>query len=166
MLTLRPVRTVMNEHQKETAFLRHIIRYDDTVARHRLEEKMIEVERNERSMRRAVYLMGGLTALALAGLGYSIVFLESFPESKSQLILKIFGGLGLAAVLCLPGFIIFWIIHRRSLDEQREVCRRLITKLLEARLGAPHPPHRAKAVVPGLESGSVASASDSGQVIG
>lgn len=145
----------MNEHQRETAFLRQIIRYDDTVARHCLEAKMTEVERNERCVRRAVLLMALLAGLAAAGLCYSIIFLGDFPENKSQLILKVFGGLGLGSLICLPVFVGYWMVHRRALDVQRGECRRLIIKLLESRLGAPHPPLRPKSSGRVIETGKV-----------
>ena len=70
----------MSDHQRETAFLRQCIHYDDTAERHNLDERLTQAQRDERCVRCAVWLMALLTALAMAGLCYSAVFLADFPE--------------------------------------------------------------------------------------
>ena len=75
----------MSEHQKQTAFLRQCLLYDDTAERHKLEERITQIQRDERVVRRAVLLMALLAALALAGLGYSAVFMADYSLNVSQL---------------------------------------------------------------------------------
>ena len=124
----------MSEHQRNTAFLRQVILYDDSAERHQLEERIAQDQRNERCVRRAVYLVALLTALAIAGLCYSAIFLPDFPQNKSRFIIRIFAILGLASLICLPAFLGYWGAYRRDLDRRREECRRMATQLLESRL--------------------------------
>jgi hypothetical protein len=126
----------MNEHERETAFLRRCIGYDNTDESRSLEQKIAQAQNNERCVRRAVWLIILLTAIAIAGLCYA-VFLADLRENRSELLVKVFGALGLASLLCLPGFLGYWGIHRKELDRQREECRGLAAQLLESRVGKP-----------------------------
>ncbi len=131
----------MSDHQRETAFLRQVILYDNTEERQNLEESITQLEGNERCVRRAVWLMVLLVALALAGLCYAAVFLTTYHQSMSQfatqLTSKIFCALGLGSLICLVSFLGLGVTYRTRLDQQREECRRLAAKLLESRLGKP-----------------------------
>jgi hypothetical protein len=131
----------MSDHQRETAFLRHCIRYDETEERHRLEERITQIQRDERIVRRAVWLVGLLAALAMAGLGYTAVFMVEYPlnlpQLTTQFLIKALCVLGAASLICLFGFLVLGIIFRKELDQRREDCRRLALKVLAARLGHP-----------------------------
>jgi hypothetical protein len=124
----------MSDHERETAFLRHCIGYDESDEGRNLEEGVAQAERDERCVRRAVWLVVLLTAIGVAGLCYA-VFLADVRRNESQLVVKIFGAVGLASVLCLPGFLAYWGIYRKELGQRREECRRLAARLLESRLG-------------------------------
>lgn len=127
----------MSEHQRETAFLRQCILYDDSAARHGLEERITRVQRDERCLRRAMWLMGLLAALAVAGLGYGVVFVENVLYNTSQLIITIICAVGVGSLFCLLVFVGLGIAYRNNLDQRREECRQLVTRLLESRLGKP-----------------------------
>jgi hypothetical protein len=131
----------MNEHQRETAFLKQVILYDDTTERHTLEEKITQAQRDERCVRRAIWLMVLVIALSVAGLSYSAIFLTDYPRKMSQFVApfmsKVFCVLGLGALFCLLFFSGLGVAYRKELDRRREECRRLATKLLESRLGKP-----------------------------
>lgn len=131
----------MSEHQKQTAFLRECLLYDDTPERHKLEEKITQIQNDERCVRRAVRLMALFSALAIAGLCYSVVFLLDYPLSMSQLfthfIAKVFCALALGSLICMLCFMGIGMIYRNELDKRREECRRLARKLMESRLGKP-----------------------------
>jgi hypothetical protein len=129
--------TRSNGHEREMSFLRHLMLYDDTEECHQLEEKITQAQRNERCARRAVWLMIVLTALAVVGLGYAALLLEDFPPNTSQLTTRIFCALGLASLVSLLAFVAFWLVSRGELNEQREKCRRLVTRIVESRLGKP-----------------------------
>jgi len=131
----------MNEHQKQTSFLRECLLYDDTPDRHELEERITRIQRDERCVRRAVWLMALFAALAIAGLCYSVVFLLDYPLSMSQLlthfITKLFCALALGSLICMLCFIGLGVVYRKELDQRRDECRQLATKLMESRLGKP-----------------------------
>ena len=131
----------MSEHQKQTAFLRQCLLYDDTAECHELEESITQLQRNERCVRRAVRLMALLIAFSMAGLCCSAVIQENDPQSMSKLVTqlagKVFCALGLGSLICLVAFSGLGVVHRNQLDQRREDCRRLAAKLLESRLGKP-----------------------------
>ena len=130
----------MSEH-RETAFLRQCILYDESAERHQLEAKIIQAERDERCVRRAVWLMALFAALAMAGLGYGVVFLENPPQNMSQFItpfiIRLLCALGVGSLVCMLAFMGLGAVYRNELELRREECRRLATKLLESRLGKP-----------------------------
>ncbi len=131
----------MSDHQRETAFLRRCIGYDDTEERHRLEERITQIQRDERTVRRAVWLMALLAALAMAGLGYAAVFMAEYPLNVSQLtgryLIKALCVLGGGSLICLFGFLGLGVVFRKELDQRREDCRRLALQVLESRVGRP-----------------------------
>jgi len=132
---------MMNEHQKQTAFLRHCLLYDDTAERHKLEARIAELQRDEICVRRAVWLMALFAALAMAGLCYAAVFVPGHPlnmsEYTGQLIIKLFCALGVGSLICLLVFLGLGVIYRKELDQRREECRQLAMKIMESRLGKP-----------------------------
>jgi len=128
---------MMTEYQRETAFLRQCILYDDTGECHKLEENIAQAQRNESCLRRAMGLMALLTALSMAGLCYSAIFLTDHPQDMSPFIRKVFCALGLGSLICLVSFVGLGVANRKELDQRREECRRLAAKLLETRLGKP-----------------------------
>ena len=129
----------MSEHQRETAFLRQVIAYDDTAERLKLEERITQAQRDENCARRAVWLMVLLTALAAVGLGYAAVLLGDFPHNLSRFvshfIVRVSGALGLASLVSLLAFLGVQVGCRKDLGQRREECRRLAIKLLESRVG-------------------------------
>ena len=131
----------MNEHERQTAFLRQCLLYDDTAERHKLEERIAELQRDEICVRRAVWLMALFAALAMAGLGYAAVFEADYPLNPSQFatrfVIKVLGALGAGSLICLLAFLGLGAVYRKELDQRREQCRRLATKLMEFRLGKP-----------------------------
>jgi formate hydrogenlyase subunit 3/multisubunit Na+/H+ antiporter MnhD subunit len=129
----------MNEHERETAFLRHIITFDDTDERHKLERRIEEVQREERCIKRVAWLMALLGGLGLAGLAYGALFAESFYYGNSQLFFESVCILGLASLISLAMLACFLIGCRQKLNRVREECRRLARKLLESRLSNPQP---------------------------
>jgi hypothetical protein len=165
----------MSEHQKETAFLRQCIGYDDTGERHRLEERITQLQRDERIVRRAVWLMALLAALAMAGLGYASVFMEGHPLNVSHwttlMPVKALSVLGVGSLLCLVVFLALGVGFRKELDRRREDCRRLALKVLESRFGQARvtaPPAAApepSAVLNGLDAPATAAEPVQGRLV-
>src|SRR5678815_1045230 len=105
----------MNDRQSQTEFLRQCLLYDASSERHQLVEVVGNVKRKERCVRRAVWLMVLVAALACAGLAYSAVFLEDFPRDmpgfKTRFITKLFSVLVLASLICIPAFLVLELIY-------------------------------------------------------
>jgi hypothetical protein len=136
----RPGLVRMSEHQKETAFLRQVIRFDDTNERHELEARMVQVQRDQRSVCRAAWIVAMFAALGMAGLAYGAIFQESFPYGPSQLLVNVICELGLGALISLAAFGVLLAAYRRRLNHLRAGCRGLVMKLLECRHGPLRPP--------------------------
>jgi hypothetical protein len=130
-----------SEHERETAFLRRCIRYETDAKGRQLDERICQIQRDERCLRRATWLMALVAALAAAGLGYGAVFSDNFPfrmsQFESQLLIKGIGTLVVGSLICLVAFAGIGLVYRRELNQRREDCRRLVTKLLESHLGEP-----------------------------
>ena len=140
--------TMPNEHERETAFLRRCIRYDESTASRQLDERIVLVQRDERCLRRATGLVVLAAALALAGLGYAAVFSDDFPfrlsEFRSQLLIKTMGAVGIGSLICVPLFIAIGLRHRRELNRRRDECRLVVTKLLDFRVVYPRVTQRSE----------------------
>lgn len=128
---------MMSEHQKHTEFLRRCILYDESARRQELAEGISQIQRDMRCVRRAVWLMAMVTALVVAGLGYGVIFGDDFPHNLPPFIINIIWGVGLGSLISILGFIGLGMIYRTKLNQQREECRQLVTRLLESRLGKP-----------------------------
>jgi hypothetical protein len=123
----------MSDHQSETAFLRRCILYDESAGRLELEKTIIRIERDERRVGRAVLLTAMLTALAVAGLGYGAMLGDNFPYNTPQFIITMICVLGTGSLISLMIFVVLGMIYRRNLDQRREECRQLVSRLLESR---------------------------------
>lgn len=90
-------------------------------------------ETEERCLRRAMWLMLWLTALAATGLGYSAVLLHQRPPYETRIINHVLSVFGLAAFISLLAFTGVWLLCRHQLAARREEVRRLVMKLLAER---------------------------------
>jgi len=128
---------MVSEHERDTAFLRQCIVYADSTERGKVEERITQVQRDERCVRRAVWVMAHLTALSAVGLGYGVLLQENFPYGKSRFAAKLLCEFGLASLISLVAFVALLMAYRKDLNRLRGECRRLATTLLESRLGKP-----------------------------
>jgi len=120
-------------------YLRQFIAHDASDERHEMEAKIMQAERDERCVRRAVRLMALLGALALVGLGYSAVLMEDYPQNVprffTHLVVRVSCVLGVASLISFLAFAGVWGFYRQDLAKRRDECRRLAAKILEARMG-------------------------------
>ena len=76
------------------------------------------------------------TALAaMVGLAYTALFQEDFPYNQSELTVKVLCDLGLASLICLVAFAVLLMVYRSRLNQLREECRHLVTRLVEFHVG-------------------------------
>ncbi len=127
----------MSEHQKHTEFLRQCILYDESARRQELAEGISQIQRDMHCVRRAVWLMVMLTALVVAGLGFGVIAGDTFADNLPQFVIKILCSVGLGSLISMLGFMGLGMFYRKKLNQQREECRQLVTRLLETRLGKP-----------------------------
>lgn len=131
----------MNDRQqKQNDSLAHCIRHDPTGELHKGEERIQHALREECCLRRAMWFMGFLTALAALGLGFSVVLLYEVAPYYTRLINHILTVMGLASLISLMAFTAFWIQSRHRLSALREELRRLLIKLLAEQSGAQNAP--------------------------
>ncbi len=127
----------MSEHEKHTEFLRQCVLYDESARRQELAEGISQIQREMRCVRRALWLVAILTALVVAGLGYGVILGDNFPYNMPQFIINIICSFGLGSLISILGFIGLGMLYRQKLNQHRDECRQLVTKLLESRLGKP-----------------------------
>ena len=111
-----------------------IIVYDDTEEHHELENRIAQVQRDERCVQRVTSVTAFSTLVAMAGLAYVAILGEDFSYTQSQIVVTVFCILGLTSLICLVSFAALLAVYRRRLNRMRRECRRLVTSLLE-----PHP---------------------------
>src|SRR2546423_4326862 len=124
------------DHTREMAFLRQFIRYDATAEHCKLEEEIVRIQRDERCVQRAIWLMGLLILFALSGLLYATI-LSDISEDSFRLVFEGFGALGLGAMISFAAFWGLRLSYRGELARRREECRRLAMRVLESHLGNP-----------------------------
>jgi hypothetical protein len=124
----------MNDHQKDTDFLKRLIHYEDSDQSRQLEERISTAEKEERVVRGALGRVALLAGLSLAGMSYAMILLPDFPQNRSQFILKLFLALGLASFISLVTFAGLWVRCRAILDGLYGQCRDLVSAAFERSL--------------------------------
>jgi hypothetical protein len=123
--------------ETQSAFVPECLPNDGAIERSRIEERLTEVQREARCVRRAVWLMVVLTGLAAAGVLYSTVFLPFWPQTMTQFFMqwsvKAHCILGLAALMCSVVFSGLDLRYRKELSWHREEYRQLATQPIELR---------------------------------
>jgi hypothetical protein len=131
----------MSEHERETEFLKHCLLYDQRAERHKLHERIMQVQRDERCVQRGVWWMGLLAMVTGAGLCYATLLMPEHPATVApmtrRLVTQTFCVVGLASLICMLVFRIMVAFYRHELRELREQARRMAVDLLETRLGKP-----------------------------
>ena len=150
----------MSKRKQQTEFLNALVLHGNTEERARLQERMIRAERDEQCAWRALWLVTLLAVFSCCGISYSAVLIPQFFHNSSHLAVKVFGGLGLASLICAVTFLGFWFWCRSVLNRVQVECQRFIMATLEpgrqtTRLSLPtaidEPQTRAERVV--LDSG-------------
>lgn len=131
----------MSEHQKQTEFLKQCLLYDDTTESRKLAETMTQIQMDEQRVQRAMKVAGKFAVLAVVGVGYSVIFLDYYPEDvwgfSMHLFAQVFWMMGLVSIICLLTFAYLGSVHREELNQLHEECRETIAKFMDLRLGKP-----------------------------
>jgi len=111
--------------QTGAAYVEHCAPREIAFAREDLKERLHELRRNTRCVRRAVQLMIFLTALSVVGLGHSTVFLPFWPQTLEQFFMqwtiKAHCVLGLASLSSAIAFSMLGLLYRRELRQLSSV---------------------------------------------
>jgi hypothetical protein len=119
----------MSEREKQTRFLKELIRSQDSEECRALVTRLNKAEQDENCIRSAVRLICLLAGLSIAGLGYSAVFVPQFFHSATPWVVKFFTALVLASLICLTGFMGFYFWYRGICNRLCHECRNLIIAL-------------------------------------
>src|SRR2546427_98345 len=116
----------MTERQKQIQFLKTLIHREESTECHAICEKIHRAEREERYLRRMIFLLIVLMLLSLASLSYATLFWPEYFRDRSQFLLRVSSSLGLASLICLLVFTGYWLWQRLLLNALYNECRRLV----------------------------------------
>ena len=123
----------MSEYERETAFLRHVIRFENTNQCRELDEKIADAQRDGRCVLRWMWLLALFAGLGLAGIAYAAALEPNVPEDNFRFMIKLLCVIELASLISLSVFIGYLRSCRTKLNEAREECRQAVMKLLEGK---------------------------------
>jgi hypothetical protein len=129
----QPCPPMTDREQKHNDVLAQCIRHDASGELHRAEELINDAEREERCIRRAVWLMALLAGASLTALGYSVILLYEVAPYYTRIINHVLTVITVASIASLVVFAALWVHRRHRLIARREEVRRLAMKLLAAR---------------------------------
>ena len=124
----------MSEYQKQAAFLKRLVMFDDTPENRVLCDRLSHAERSEKCLQCACRLVGLIALLGLAGLGYASVLLPQFFDNSTHFIIRLCSAVGLGSTLCFTVFLALWYSYRRTANRIHSECRLAISKMLAAKL--------------------------------
>jgi hypothetical protein len=132
---LPTVGEALSAHKKPSAFLKALLLRLDSEQCRELHANLATAERDERCIRRAMFLMIVLLMLSVAGLGYCAILLPEVFHQSTHPVMRSLSALGLGSLISQAVFLgcLFW--HRAGVTRLHEECRRLILGLARSQLG-------------------------------
>src|SRR2546430_165606 len=127
----------MSERQKQTQFLRELIRSHDSDHCRELQVRIANAEQNERCVGSAVRLALLLGLLAALGLGYSAVLVPEFFQSTTPVAVQVFGALLLTSGICFFSFMALSYWYRAASNAIYNEGRTFIISLQKSAALAP-----------------------------
>jgi hypothetical protein len=116
----------MSEREKQIRFLKALASREASPEFQSLQEKIQLAERQERSVRRMIFLVIVTLLLSLSSLGYGCIFQPNYLRDGSRFVLQIPCSLGLASAICFITFTAYWLWHRAVLNGLYAQCRQLL----------------------------------------
>jgi hypothetical protein len=126
-------------HKEPGAFLRALIMHLDGEERRQLHDSLAKAEREEKCIRRAVFLTMLLLLLAVAGLGYCAILLPEVFRNPTHLLVRSLSVLGLGSLISQAVFLGYLRWHRSVVTRLHEECRRLVLALARPNSTYPSP---------------------------
>jgi len=127
----------MTAHKKPGAFLKALILHLDREERRQLYDNLVEAERDEKCIRRAMFLMIVLLMVSVAGLGYCALLLPEVFHNPTHLLMRSLAVLGLGSLISQVVFLAYLLWHRTVVTRLHEECRRLVLALAQSQLKVP-----------------------------
>lgn len=124
----------MNDRQKNTAFLKRLMLYEDSDNSRQLEERIRNEEKAERLVLWALARVVFLTVLSPAGVYYSMFLLPDFLQHQSEFILRFFLALSFASFISMATFVGLWVHCRKVLNGHYNQCRDMVGAAFERSL--------------------------------
>lgn len=141
MLSIESLIPVMTR-KKPDVFLKTILLPSNHEGCPQSWDNLTNAEREEKCIRRAVFLVAMVLMLSLAGIGYCALLLPEVLRAP-HLFVRLLIGLGLGSLISLVAFLGRWLWHRSVVSHTRAECQRLILEVAQSQLQAPATPSRA-----------------------
>ena len=116
----------MTERQKESAFLKDLLRGENNELCSRLHSQIVKSEQNEKCVRCALFTVSIMGLLSLAGVGYSAVLLPEFFDNATPFLVRLFTTLTLACCLCISVYVSLWYSYRATTNQLLGEVRRFV----------------------------------------
>jgi hypothetical protein len=129
----------MSEHHGDTEFLKHCLRYDNSLERDRRLKHLVLLQHELRIFRRALYMVLLLIVPALPALLFSNLFLQNLSETTQRTIVNLLVAVNLGLIVSLFTFLGLRLRLRGKLHREREQCRQFLKKFLAERCGPEAP---------------------------
>ena len=124
--------TDMTEHNKDTEFLKQMLRSENTDERRILHDQIAKLQRDAECVKRIAWLAAMLSAVGAALFLYGRILLESDPFGTSRMVIRVVCELGLGSFIALCALAVVLGIYRYKLNRLRAQCRRIVTRSLES----------------------------------
>ena len=116
----------MTERQKESAFLKDLLRGEENELCNRLHSQITKSEQNEKCVRCALFTVSVMGLLSVAGVAYSAVLLPDFFNNATPFLVRLFTALTLACGLCLSVYVSLWFSYRATTNQLLGEVRRFV----------------------------------------
>ncbi len=126
----------MTERQKQTEFLKSLMRFGNTQFFGDFPDRLAKAQKAEGTVRRKMGSLVLLGCLSLAGFAYTAVFIPEAFQSSSWVV-RVFSVVGLAVVICLITYMAYWLWYRKLVNGLEAEGRSLVHRILQAKLEIP-----------------------------
>ena len=130
-------------HKKTGAFLKALIINLSSEECLQLYDMLDKAEREEKCIRRAVFLMVVLLMISVAGLGYCALLVPEVFRNPTHPLMRSLSVLGLGSLISQVVFLGYLLSHRTGLARLHKECQRRVLALARAQLKATAAPNPA-----------------------